>query len=115
MSQTISNEQMATVRQSLAQAGIYFDRLYINQVGVAVLVSMRNDYTALVPTGLLQQSFHSTNTGQDGDRYTSYLLAKAPLRIRFVGHRFLILSSLARFQWLENHRTVKARHYRLQL
>ena len=32
MTRVISNEDMANVRQSLAQAGIYFDKLYINQV-----------------------------------------------------------------------------------
>jgi hypothetical protein len=32
MTRVISNDDMANVRQSLAQAGIYFDKLYINQV-----------------------------------------------------------------------------------
>jgi hypothetical protein len=32
MTQMISNEDMTNVRRSLAQAGIYFDKLYINQV-----------------------------------------------------------------------------------
>jgi hypothetical protein len=32
MTRIISNDDMANVRQSLAQAGIYFDKLYINQV-----------------------------------------------------------------------------------
>jgi hypothetical protein len=32
MTQSISNVDMANVRRSLAQAGIYFDKLYINQV-----------------------------------------------------------------------------------
>ena len=31
--QKISNEQMTHVRRSLAEAGIYFDKLCINQVG----------------------------------------------------------------------------------
>jgi len=32
MDRVISHQDMANVRQSLAQAGIFFDKLYINQV-----------------------------------------------------------------------------------
>jgi len=31
MTKIISNDDMANIRRSLAQAGIYFDKLYINQ------------------------------------------------------------------------------------
>lgn len=45
MTRVMSSDDMANVRNSLAQAGIYFDKLYINQVGPPndILLSKHRD------------------------------------------------------------------------
>ena len=69
---------MANIRRSLAEAGIYFDKLYINQVGTAERRVSADLHS--VTSGVFQQSNHRASNGEKIAKGFGQSVAEAVLR-----------------------------------
>ena len=77
MTQKINQEHMANIRRSLADAGIYFDKLYINQVWTSERKVRRTPDLFL---GVLQQSNHGASHSEEIAQDSGQSVAEALLR-----------------------------------